>query len=84
MENSTGIGGVIASLGDALMAVVEPIHNALDPKGENEDNKLAYYVGGTTVILVLLFVLFRKKLTPTKIKYRVRKARTYVRRMRKK
>lgn len=84
MENNTSLGGVIASLGDALMSVVQPVHDALDPDGENEENKLAYYVGGTTLILVALFFAFRKKLSPTKIKYRVRKARNYVRSYRRK
>lgn len=63
------------SIGDGVSKLLEPIAKMFNKDGKVE-NPLAYAVGFTVVILVVLFFVFRKKLTPTKIRYRARALRS--------
>lgn len=76
------VAEILEKIGDGVEQVVAPVHDALDPEDTTAGSK-AYYLGGTVVLLVALFFIFKKKLLPTKIRYRYRKARTAMRTYRK-
>lgn len=76
------VAEILEKIGGGIEQVVTPVHDALDPEDKTAGST-AYYLGGTVVILVALFFLFKKKLTPTKIRYRYRKAKTAMRSYRK-
>jgi p-aminobenzoyl-glutamate transporter AbgT len=70
----------LESIGKGLEKVVTPIHDKLDPENETGDST-AYYLGGTTVVLLVVLYLLKDKLIKPKVKIRYRKAKTAVRRM---
>jgi p-aminobenzoyl-glutamate transporter AbgT len=70
----------LESIGKGIEKVVTPIHDKLDPKNETGDS-IAYYLGGTTVVLLVTLYLLKDKIVKPKIKVRYRKAKTAARRM---
>jgi len=75
-QTNTGgsLGGLLGSLGEAVMPLVEPVHDALDPKGDQDkkDGGIPYYVGGT-IVLTLVGLMAYRKFFPKKRKYRRRR-----------
>ena len=63
------VADILENIGEGVEKVVTPVHDALDPDNE-KGSSLAYYLGGTVVVLVLLFFVFKDKLSKPVVRYR--------------
>lgn len=65
------MANTIENIGEGIGGVIEPIADAIAPDAEKST---AFAIGFVSLLMLAIFFIFRKKLTPTKIRYRAKRA----------